>query len=37
MKILYVEDDPPAREYIEKGLRENGFAVDVAEDGESGL
>lgn len=36
MKILYVEDDPVAREYIEKGLRENAFVVDVAEDGRSG-
>ncbi|HVP30242.1 MAG TPA: response regulator transcription factor [Myxococcota bacterium] len=37
MKVLYVEDDPVAREYIQKGLRENGFRVDVAEDGERGL
>jgi len=37
MKLLYVEDDPIAREYIERGLRENGFEVDVAEDGERGL
>ncbi len=33
MKILYVEDDPTAREYIQKGLRERGHHVDTAADG----
>jgi heavy metal response regulator len=37
MKILYVEDDPTAREYIQKGLSEQGFVVDTAADGEQGL
>jgi heavy metal response regulator len=37
VKILYVEDDPTAREYIHKGLSESGFEVDVAEDGARGL
>jgi two-component system OmpR family response regulator len=37
MKILYVEDDPTAREYIRKGLEEHGFQVDEAADGEQGL
>jgi two-component system OmpR family response regulator len=37
MRILYVEDDPRAREYIQKGLEENGFQVEVAGDGEAGL
>lgn len=37
MKILYVEDDPTAREYIRKGLAEHGFSVDVAADGALGL
>ncbi len=37
MKILYVEDDAGAREYIQKGLAENGFVADVAADGDSGL
>ncbi|NNL65857.1 MAG: response regulator transcription factor [Myxococcales bacterium] len=37
MKLLYVEDDPTAREYIHKGLSEAGFEVDVAEDGGKGL
>jgi two-component system OmpR family response regulator len=36
VKILYVEDDPTAREYIHKGLTESGFEVDVAEDGARG-
>jgi DNA-binding response OmpR family regulator len=36
MKILYVEDDPIAREYIEKGLKKHGFVVDVAPDATSG-
>ncbi len=37
MRILYVEDDPSAREFIEKGLAEAGFQVDVAADGDAGL
>ncbi len=37
MKILYVEDDPTAREYIRRGLTEHGHVVDVAEDGAIGL
>ncbi len=37
MKILYVEDDPTAREYIHKGLVEQGFVVDVAPDGRAGF
>src|SRR5262249_18052069 len=37
MKILVVEDEKKAAAYLRKGLTENGFAVDVAEDGEDGL
>jgi len=37
LRILYVEDDPTAREYIQKGLREAGYAVEVANDGREGL
>ncbi len=37
MKILYVEDDPTAREYIQRGLTEHGYVVDVAADGREGL
>lgn len=37
MRILIVEDDPKIRAYVEKGMKEAGHAVDVAEDGENGL
>lgn len=37
MKILIIEDDPKIRAYVEKGMREAGHAVDLAEDGETGL
>lgn len=37
MKILYIEDDPTAREYIRKGLQEHGNVVDTAADGNKGL
>lgn len=37
MKILYVEDDPTARRYVQKGLSEHGFVVDVASNGRQGL
>ena len=37
LRILYVEDDPTAREYIEKGLAEQGYSVTVATEAETGL
>jgi len=37
MKILYVEDEPIAREFIQKGLQRHGYLVDVAPDGAMGL
>lgn len=37
MKILLVEDQKMASEYIAKGLRENDFVVDVASNGVDGL
>jgi len=37
MRILFVEDDKSIARFIEKALRENYFAVDVAFDGEEGL
>jgi two-component system OmpR family response regulator len=37
MKLLVVEDDREAAAFITKGLRENGHAVDLAEDGRQGL
>lgn len=32
VKVLYVEDDPVAREFVEKGLSARGFVVDLAGD-----
>lgn len=37
MRILLVEDDKKVANFIHKGLEEEGYAVDVAEDGETGL
>ena len=37
MRILIVEDDHTIAHFIEKGLREEGFAVDHAVNGEDGL
>ena len=37
MRILVIEDDKKICSFLEKGLREAGFAVDCAADGERGL
>jgi len=37
MHILIVEDEQKIAAFIRRGLMENGFVVDVAEDGEQGL
>lgn len=37
MKILIVEDEIKTGEYLRQGLREAGFAVDLAHDGQEGL
>ncbi len=37
MRILIVEDSQPLRDSLRLGLAREGFAVDVAADGESGL
>ncbi len=37
MRVLVVEDEAKTAAYLQKGLRESGFAVDVAGDGEHGL
>lgn len=37
MRILVVEDDPKIASFVTKGLRQSGFAVDAAADGEEGL
>ena len=37
MRVLVVEDNPDMGPYLEQGLREQGFAVDLVADGERGL
>jgi len=37
MRVLIVEDDDKAAAYLRKGLSENGFVVDVADNGDDGL
>jgi two-component system, OmpR family, copper resistance phosphate regulon response regulator CusR len=37
MKILVVEDEPKTAKFLQKGLGEAGFVVDVASDGLDGL
>ena len=37
MRILIVEDEPDLLASLAKALREAGYAVDTAEDGEDGL
>ena len=36
MKALIIEDDPKIVSFIQKGLQEEGFIVDTAQDGEEG-
>ena len=37
MKILVIDDEPKAREYMRSGLTESGYVVDVAVNGREGL
>ncbi len=37
MRILVVEDDRKVASFLAKGLREEGYSVDVANDGDDGL
>ena len=37
MRILIVEDEPKTAAYVRKGLSEQGYAVDIANDGIDGL
>ena len=37
MRILLIEDEKKTAAFLEKGLREAGFAVEIANDGETGL
>lgn len=37
VRILVIEDEEKTASFVERGLRESGFVVDVASDGEQGL
>jgi DNA-binding response OmpR family regulator len=37
MRLLLVEDEPHAAQVLAKGLREHGYAVDVAADGDAAI
>jgi two-component system copper resistance phosphate regulon response regulator CusR len=37
MRVLVVEDNPDMGTHLERGLRENGFAVDLVTDGDQGF
>ncbi len=37
MRLLLTEDDPEIARVVAKVLRENGYAVDIAVDGEQAL
>ncbi|HOY60529.1 MAG TPA: response regulator transcription factor [Verrucomicrobiota bacterium] len=37
VRILVVEDDPKIGSFVVKGLKQAGFAADIADDGERGL
>ncbi len=37
MSILVIEDDPKTGDYLKKGLKESGYAVDLARNGTDGL
>jgi heavy metal response regulator len=37
MRILVVEDDRKVASFVKRGLEEEGYAVDIAADGEAGL
>lgn len=37
MRVLIIEDDPDVSRFVEKGLKIEGFAVDVIDSGQIGL
>jgi DNA-binding response OmpR family regulator len=37
VKVLYIEDDPEAREFVKKALEQHGLVMDVADCGQTGL
>jgi len=36
VRVLVVEDEPKLANYLQKGLGENGYIVDIARDGIDG-
>src|SRR5262245_51918426 len=36
MRVLVIEDEPAVAAFVKKGLREAAYAVDVADDGQTG-
>ena len=37
MRILVIEDNQTTREYLQKALQEQGYEVDLADNGQDGL
>ena len=37
MRLLLIEDEPKVSNFIARGLRAEGWSLDVANDGEDGL
>ena len=37
MRALLIEDDDDVASYVSKGLKEQGYTVDIASDGKEGL
>lgn len=37
MRVLVIEDEPRTAEYLQKGLTESGFVVDIADNGSDGI
>jgi len=37
LRVLLIEDEPGMVQFIQQGLQEQGFSVDTAQDGETGL
>lgn len=37
MKLLIVDDDPLIREFVQRGMRDDGYTVDAAATGEEGI
>src|SRR5262245_47999903 len=37
MRVLVIEDEPGVAAFVKKGLREASYAVDVADDGQTGF